>query len=54
MNRNAASASSQPITYGRFLSVDLLWGKYLPLQSDQYAANNPVMMLDDGGKEIVW
>ena len=40
-------------TYGRFLSVDPLWGKYLPLQSYQYAANNPVMMLDDGGKEIV-
>jgi hypothetical protein len=40
-------------TYGRFLSVDPLWGKYLPLQSYQYAGNNPVMMLDDGGKEIV-
>ena len=39
-------------TYGRFLSVDPLWSKYLPLQSYQYAANNPVMMLDDGGKWI--
>ena len=41
-------------TYGRFLSVDPLWGKYLPLQSYQYAANNPVMMLDDGGDTIVF
>ncbi len=53
MNRYAASASSQPITYGRFLSVDPLWGKYLPLQSYQYAANNPVMMLDRGGDSII-
>ena len=36
-------------TYGRFLSVDPLWGKYLPLQSYQYAANNPVMMVDPTG-----
>jgi RHS repeat-associated protein len=40
-------------TYGRFLSVDPLWGKYLPLQSYQYAANNPVMMLDRGGDSII-
>jgi RHS repeat-associated protein len=40
-------------TYGRFLSTDPLWSKYLPLQSFQYAGNSPVMMLDDGGKEIV-
>jgi RHS repeat-associated protein len=39
--------------YGRFLSTDPLWSKYLPLQSYQYAGNSPVMMLDDGGKEIV-
>jgi len=41
-------------TYGRFLSTDPLWSKYLPLQSYQYAGNSPVMMLDDGGKEIEW
>jgi RHS repeat-associated protein len=40
-------------TYGRFLSTDPLWAKYLPLQSYQYAGNSPVMMLDAGGKEIV-
>ena len=40
-------------TYGRFLSVDPLWSKYLPLQSYQYAGNNPVMFLDDNGKHIV-
>jgi RHS repeat-associated protein len=39
--------------YGRFLSTDVLWGKYLPLQPFQYAGNNPVMALDDNGKEIV-
>ncbi len=38
-------------TYGRFLSVDPLWSKYLPLQSYQYAGNNPVMMLDRSGKD---
>ncbi len=36
-------------TYGRFLSVDPLWSKYLPLQSYQYAGNNPVMMVDPTG-----
>ncbi len=39
--------------YGRFLSTDVLWSKYLPLQPFQYAGNNPVMALDDNGKEIV-
>ncbi len=39
--------------YGRFLSVDPLWMKYLPLQPYQYAGNDPVNMLDDNGKEIV-
>ena len=38
-------------TYGRFLSVDPLWSKYLPLQSYQYAANNPVMIIDWDGRE---
>ena len=28
----------------------MLWGKYLPLQPYQYAGNNPVMALDDNGK----
>jgi RHS repeat-associated protein len=37
--------------YGRFLSTDVLWGKYLPLQPYQYAGNNPVMALDDNGKD---
>lgn len=27
--------------YGRFLSTDPLWSKYLPLQSYQYAGNSP-------------
>jgi hypothetical protein len=39
-------------TYGRFLSTDPLWSKYLPLQSYQYAGNSPVMMLDDGGDTV--
>ena len=39
--------------YGRFLSTDVLWGKYLPQQPFQYAGNNPVMALDDNGKEII-
>jgi RHS repeat-associated protein len=38
-------------TYGRFLSTDPLWSKYLPLQSYQYAGNNPVMMVDRSGKD---
>jgi RHS repeat-associated protein len=40
-------------TYGRFLSTDPLWSKYLPLQSYQYAGNSPVMFLDYSGKHIV-
>ena len=40
-------------TYGRFLSTDPLWGKYLPLQSYQYAGNSPVGALDRGGDSIV-
>ena len=39
--------------YGRFLSTDVLWGKYLPLQTYQYAGNNPVMALDKGGDSII-
>jgi hypothetical protein len=35
------------------LSTDVLWSKYLPLQPFQYAGNNPVMALDDNGKEII-
>jgi RHS repeat-associated protein len=38
--------------YGRFLSTDVLWGKYLPLQPYQYAGNEPVTLLDDGGKWV--
>jgi RHS repeat-associated protein len=40
--------------YGRFLSTDVLWSKYLPLQPFQYAGNNPVMALDYGGDTIVF
>ena len=39
--------------YGRFLSTDPLWAKYLPLQSYQYAGNNPVGALDPGGDTII-
>ena len=35
--------------YGRFLSTDVLWGKYLPLQPYQYAGNNPVAIVDPTG-----
>jgi len=38
--------------YGRFLSTDVLWGKYLPLQPYQYAGNEPVMALDYGGDSV--
>ena len=37
--------------YGRFLSTDVLWSKYLPLQPFQYAGNNPVMIIDWDGRE---
>jgi RHS repeat-associated protein len=40
-------------TYGRFLSTDPLWSKYLPLQSYQYAGNSPVGALDPGGDTII-
>jgi RHS repeat-associated protein len=39
-------------TYGRFLSTDPLWSKYLPLQSFQYAGNSPAMSYDENGKWI--
>jgi RHS repeat-associated protein len=39
--------------YGRFLSTDVLWAKYLPLQPYQYAGNEPVGNYDNNGKEIV-
>jgi RHS repeat-associated protein len=39
-------------TYGRFLSVDPLWMKYLPLQPYHYAGNDPVAHLDFDGREI--
>ena len=40
-------------TYGRFLSVDPLWVKYLPLQPYQYAGNSPVMAVDVDGRVII-
>jgi hypothetical protein len=36
-------------TYGRFLSTDPLWSKYLPLQSYQYCRNSPVLRTDRTG-----
>jgi RHS repeat-associated protein len=36
-------------TYGRFLSTDPLWSKYLPLQSFQYCRNSPVLRTDRTG-----
>jgi RHS repeat-associated protein len=38
--------------YGRFLSTDVLWSKYLPLQPFQYAGNNPISLLDRNGKDF--
>ncbi len=38
-------------TYGRFMSVDPLWMKYLPLQSYQYAGNRPISLSDPSGLE---
>ncbi|MBU3678818.1 MAG: hypothetical protein FGM32_04325 [Candidatus Kapabacteria bacterium] len=38
--------------YGRFLSTDVLWSKYLPLQPYQYAGNSPVMAVDYDGREV--
>ncbi|MBU3680245.1 MAG: hypothetical protein FGM32_11700, partial [Candidatus Kapabacteria bacterium] len=37
--------------YGRFLSTDVLWGKYLPLQPYQYSLNQPISLSDPDGKE---
>jgi RHS repeat-associated protein len=39
-------------TYGRFLSVDPLWMKYLPLQPYQYAGNDPLGLADYDGREV--
>jgi len=38
--------------YGRFLSTDPLWALYPNLTSFHYAMNNPVTMLDQGGKWV--
>mgnify|MGYP001627387859 CR=1 FL=1 len=38
-------------TYGRFMSVDLLWAKYAPLQPYHYAGNEPVGRLDWSGRD---
>jgi RHS repeat-associated protein len=38
--------------YGRFLSTDVLWAKYLPLQPYQYAGNEPVGKYDNNGKDF--
>jgi len=32
--------------YGRFMSVDSLWGKYAGMQPYQYAGNSPVILSD--------
>jgi RHS repeat-associated protein len=37
--------------YGRFLSTDVLWEKYLPLQPYQYALNQPISQSDCSGRE---
>ncbi len=36
-------------TYGRFMSVDPLWMKYLPYSPYIYCRNNPVSRIDDSG-----
>jgi hypothetical protein len=41
-------------TYGRFLSTDPLWSKYLPLQSYQYAGNEPLLHTDRSGFVVVF
>ncbi|KXK33558.1 MAG: hypothetical protein UZ06_CHB003001775 [Chlorobi bacterium OLB6] len=38
--------------YGRFMSVDVLWGEYEAWQPYQYGANQPTLMVDDNGREI--
>ncbi len=35
--------------YGRFLSTDVLWAKYLPLQPYQYCRSNPIQRTDRTG-----
>jgi|LauGreDrversion4_2_1035121.scaffolds.fasta_scaffold82379_1 RHS repeat-associated protein len=40
--------------YGRFLSTDPLWAKYLPLQSYQYAGNEPLHHTDRSGFVVVF
>ncbi|MBU3680109.1 MAG: hypothetical protein FGM32_10975, partial [Candidatus Kapabacteria bacterium] len=40
--------------YGRFLSTDPLWSKYLPLQPYQYAGNEPVQHTDPSGMVVVF
>ncbi|MBN8575235.1 MAG: hypothetical protein J0M05_15075, partial [Candidatus Kapabacteria bacterium] len=37
---------------GRFMAVDPLWEKYRGLNTYQYAANNPMIMIDRNGKVI--
>lgn len=38
--------------YGRFMSVDPLWGKYAQMQPYQYAGNSPIVAFDDGGDTV--
>jgi len=38
--------------YGRFVSVDALWGRYRAWQPYQYAGNSPVNFLDFNGLEV--
>jgi len=38
--------------YGRFLSVDPLWGLYSSVQPYHYSLNQPLSQIDDGGKWV--
>ena len=38
--------------YGRFMSVDPLWGKYAPMQPYQYSLNSPLGYRDGGGAVV--
>ena len=38
--------------YGRFMSVDVLWGEYEGWQAYQYALNAPLSFRDEGGKWV--
>ncbi|WKZ78462.1 MAG: RHS repeat-associated core domain-containing protein [Candidatus Kapaibacterium sp.] len=38
--------------YGRFMSVDVLWGEYEGWQPYQYALNAPLSFRDEGGKWV--